>query len=37
LDGSQAEVLLMSMEKYFKFLLEEQKDVFTEPLGLKAS
>ena len=29
LDGSHAEVLLMSMEKYFKFLPEEQKGVFT--------
>ena len=25
----------MSMEKYFKFLPEEQKGVFTERLGLK--
>ena len=32
---SHAEVLLMSMEKYFKFLPEEQKGVFTERLGLK--
>jgi hypothetical protein len=37
LDGSQAEVLLMSMEKYFTFLPEEQKGVFTDRLGLKAS
>jgi hypothetical protein len=37
LDGGDPEVLLMSMEKYFKFLPEEQKGAFTERLGLKAS
>jgi hypothetical protein len=37
LDGGGPEVLLMSMEKYFKFLPEEQKDAFTVRLGLKAS
>ena len=37
LDGGDPEVLLMSMEKYFEFLPEEQKGAFTEWLGLKAS
>jgi hypothetical protein len=37
LGGRDGEVLLMSMEKYFKFHPEEQKGVFTERLGLKAS
>ncbi len=37
LDGGDPEVLLMSMEKYFKFLPEDQKGAFTERLGLKAS
>jgi hypothetical protein len=37
LDSGDPEVLLMSMEKYFKFLPEEQKDAFTGRLGLKAS
>jgi hypothetical protein len=37
LDSGDPEVLLTSMEKYFKFLPEEQKDAFTERLGLRAS
>jgi hypothetical protein len=37
LDAGDPEVLLMSMEKYFKFLPEKQKGAFTERLGLKAS
>jgi hypothetical protein len=36
LDGGDPEVLLRSMEKYFKFLPEEQKGAFTKQLGLKA-
>ena len=37
LDGGHPEVLLISMERYFKFLPEEQKGAFTDRLGLKAS
>ena len=37
LDGGDPEILLMSMEKYFKFLPEEHKGAFKERLGLKAS
>ena len=37
LDGGDPEVLRTSIEKYFKFLPEEQKGILTERLGLKAS
>jgi len=36
-DGGDPELLLISMEKYFKFLPEEHKGAFKERLGLKAS
>ena len=38
--GGRRQLLLaltFYLPRYFKVLLEEQKDVFTEPLGLKAS